>query len=126
MFSSYYISYVPQLLGVFNKYMPIVLGHRKFTTDKVPMTLGSDCIFVEYTYIYMQLYIIIILLYSRKHTHIRMYIYTAHNYNVYIRTQVSIFVYTKPAKYTTLTPQIKGKSQCINLALHWLWNVNEF
>ena len=25
----------------------------------------------------------------------------------------------------TLTPQIKGKSQCINLTLHWLWNVNE-
>ena len=25
----------------------------------------------------------------------------------------------------TFTPQIKGKSQCINLILHWLWNFNE-
>ena len=25
----------------------------------------------------------------------------------------------------TFTPQIKGKSQCINVILHWLWNVNE-
>ena len=25
----------------------------------------------------------------------------------------------------TFTPKIKGKSQCINVILHWLWNVNE-
>ena len=25
----------------------------------------------------------------------------------------------------TSTPKIKGKSQCINVILHWLWNANE-
>ena len=25
----------------------------------------------------------------------------------------------------TFTPQIKGKCHCINVILHWLWNVNE-
>ena len=25
----------------------------------------------------------------------------------------------------TFTPQIKGKCHCINVMLHWLWNVNE-
>ena len=29
-----YVVYKPRLLGVFNKYMPLVLGHQKFTTDK--------------------------------------------------------------------------------------------
>ena len=25
----------------------------------------------------------------------------------------------------TFRPKIKGKGQCINVVLHWLWNVNE-
>ena len=45
--------------GIFNKYTPLILGHRKFTTDKpfgsgfisgkLPLTSDSGHIFVEYT-----------------------------------------------------------------------------
>ena len=47
-------------------------------------------------------------------------------YNVLIEVARYIRYSTITTQYNTLIPQIKGKSQCINLISHWLWNVNEF
>ena len=45
---------------------------------------------------------------------------------VYIHSYtLRIYTYTYICICNTFTPQIKGKSQCINVILHWLWNVNK-
>ena len=51
--------------------------------------------------------------------------------SVYIMTlvvnylHIYIYIYIYIYICNTFTPQIKGKCHCINVILHWLWNVNE-